>query len=154
MIKEESQEEEPIKIKCDIEPDILSLAKDKRFADLGLTQKEARMIIYQCSKYTNMRDLLEDIIQEALLGLCNAFKKTKKVKHRTSFISCVVRNTIHSKVMRPNKKDAIYKSINLTYSIDSLGEGNTKVQPPDLMERRKLEKDYYYEEGVGVYEDE
>lgn len=90
----------------------IDIKKDKRFKELGLTSYEAKYIISYCKKYTNIRDTLEDILQEALLGLHIAFERTPVIHHRLAFIKSVLRNIINTRIVRLNKKDALYHSVN------------------------------------------
>jgi DNA-directed RNA polymerase specialized sigma24 family protein len=125
----------------------IDIRKDSRFKDLGLSEGEARYIISYCKKFTNIRDTLEDILQEALVGLHLAFSSTPVVKHRIPFIRSVVRNVINARIVRMNRRDAIYHSVNTSggaYSIENYSLDCTVVK----MKRNSnyitlVELDYY-----------
>jgi len=89
---------------------------DPRFLDIGLTPLEARDVYEYCKRYTNVRDTLDDIIQEALIALYAAFKAQKEkgrvIKYRRTFIYRVVRNALNVRIVRPDKKDLIYRCVN------------------------------------------
>lgn len=96
---------------------------DRRWADLGLSDQERRLIISVCTKFVNRRDELEDVLQNALVALALAFAdhelKNKPIYNRGSFINRVVRNHMIYRYIQKGHKDLIYQSVNSSSLVEN-----------------------------------
>lgn len=112
---------------------INELLSDNRHKDIGLSDEEGRYVIIICKKFMNRRDHLDDLYQTALLSLIKAFNRqteiNKPIQHRKRFIYSVVRNSMCAQIVRKNKKDLIYKSLNLYTNIEHFENNIQSLSP-------------------------
>lgn len=100
---------------------IPSLLEDNRHKSIGLSEEEARVVLVICCKFANRRDHLDDLYQTALASLFSAFKSSKRdIEYRKAFISRVVNNSMCCNIVRKNKKDLIYRCLNVFDALDHL----------------------------------
>lgn len=101
---------------------VKELLSDKRHLDVGLSEGEGKYVINLCNKFTNLRDEIDDLYQIALIAIKLAFEskanKNEEIKSRKSFIRSVVYYAMCAQVIRKNKKDLIYHSLNLFTDIE------------------------------------
>lgn len=104
------------------------MPRDKRHLDIGLSDAESVYVINECKKYCNIRDELEDLYQIALIAIYQGFKskenKNEEIKNRRAFFYNIVKFAMCAQVIRKNKKDLIYKSMNTFEDISEV-KGST-----------------------------
>lgn len=110
---------------------------DSRWDALGLDELEIGTIYNVCFKFVNRRDLLEDLIQQALISLWDAFERHKKrgveIHKRIGFIRRVVMSSMIQHFIRANRRDLIYHTVDVgdesEYVFDQDAWGNLSGTP-------------------------
>ncbi len=97
---------------------------------VGLDDSEARFVISLCRKFDNCRDEIDDLYPMALISIMQAFeskaRKNEPIRNRRNFIQKTVYFSMCAQVVRKNKKDLIYRSVNLFRS-DILEDSETDI---------------------------
>ena len=125
--------------------------RDPRANDLNLSDAEWGMIVRLCDKFDNMRDLLEDKIQDVCEVLALVLPKTEIRVSRYAFIYRVAVNTLTTRspgVLTETIRDAIYHSFDSLDDLDqdgSLAEKYSEERGSDSVEwdlekRRRLDR--------------
>lgn len=132
---------------------------DNRWRDIGLSDQEIKHVMFLCKKFVNQRDLLDDIVQTAIIALLETFQKyiyaKKEIYNRNKFIGKVVRCKLIQEYINNNRRDLLYNTSSLEddeYVVDaSYTTTNIAEEWDEYVEELTFLIDNYISDNIDKY---